>query len=310
MILLSGRKLTLRPLTKLTAMPFDATRIMSGDMPPELRERVDRIAEEFLAIVDSLVDERHIQKGIARIQLPCSIVFILDRESLFILGQFRMENRTASYYHRPDTSMTIQKVASNAKWEFNFEDPFVIRLPSDLLEKSTEERGSTLQQIASKHIDEEFLRLAQLLSMVRTRPIFGQAAHPVQPGSLLLILPRDEKARVNADLINRAVGASGLSGEEAGDMRNGKAAVREMWQYINQSALILADLTEADPQVMYGLGIAHTLGKDTILIHPQGSKYLVDIPRTESIEYEDSAQGRAKLEEQIKETLRSITASL
>lgn len=291
-------------------MPFEANRIMSGDMPPELRERVDRIAEEFMAIVDSLVDERHLQKGIARIQLPCSIVFILDREWLYILGQFRVENRIAGYYHRPDKSMSLQKVASNAKWEFGFEDAFVIQLPADVLELSTEERRSSLQEIASKHIDAEFLRLAQLLNLIRTRPIFGQATHPVQPGSLLLLLPRDETARVNADLIKRAVEASGLTGQEADDIRNGKAAVREIWQSINQAAVILADLTGVDPQVMYCLGIAHTLGKDTILVHPQSSKYLIDIPRTESIEYEDSVQGRAKLAEQISETVSSLTASL
>lgn len=299
-----------KPIRELSSMPFDATRIMSGDMPPELRERVDRIADEFLAILDSLVDERHLQRGIARIQLPCSIVFILDRDSLFILGQFRMENRITGYYHRPDKSMTLQKVASSARWEFNFEDAFIIQLPADLLEKSTEQRHSSLQEIASKHIDAEFLRLAQLLSLIRTRPIFGQAIHPMQPGNLLLLLPRDEKARENADRIRRAVEASGLSGEESEDIRNGKAAVRDMWQRINQAAVILADLTGTDPQVMYSLGIAHTLGKDTILIHPQGSKYLVDIPRIESIVYEDSDQGRERLEEQIGETLRSITASL
>ena len=291
-------------------MPFDATRIMSGDMPPELRERVDRIAEEFMAIVDFLVDERHLQKGISRIQLPYSIVFILERDWLYILGQFRVENRIAGYYYRPDKSMRLQKVASNAKWEFGFEDVFVIQLPADLLDKSTEERRSSLQEIASKHIDAEFLRLAQLLSLIRSRPIFGQATHPVQPGSILLLLSRDEKAKENADLIKRAVRASGLSGEEAEDIRSGKAAVREIWQSINQAAIILADLTGADPQVMYCLGIAHTLGKDTILIHPQSSKYLIDIPRTERIEYEDSAQGRAKLEEQISEIIGSITASL
>src|SRR5690606_11502142 len=170
-------------------------------------------------------------------------------------------------------------------WEFGFEDAFVIQLPADVLEKGTDERRSSLQEIASKHIDAEFLRLAQLLSLIRTRPIFGQATQPVEPGSLLLLLPQDETARVNADLIKRAVKASGLTGQEADDIRNGKAAVREIWQSINQAAVILADLTGADPQIMYCLGIAHTLGKDTILVLPQGSKYLVDIPRTESIEY-------------------------
>jgi len=57
---------------------------------------------------------------------------------------------------------------------------------------------------------------------------------------------------------------------------------------------------------MYGLGIAHTLGKETILVQPQGSKYLTDIPRTYRIEYEDSKAGRAKLEEELSERLCSM----
>jgi hypothetical protein len=59
---------------------------------------------------------------------------------------------------------------------------------------------------------------------------------------------------------------------------------------------------------MYGLGIAHTLGKETILIHPQGSKYLTDIPRTYRIEYEVSEAGRAKLEEQLSLMLGTMLA--
>lgn len=297
-------------MIEIPVMPFDVNRIMSGDMPPELREKVDRIAKEFMAVVDSMVEERHLQKGIVRIQLPCSMVFILDSQWLYILGQFRIENRIAGYYHRPDKSMTAQKVASNAMWEFGFEDAFVIQFPEDLLEKSPEERRSSLQEIASKHIDSEFLRLTQLLDLTRTRPIFGQSIHPLRPGSLLLLLPRGEEARRNADTIRRGVEASGLSSEEAEDIRQGKSAVRDMWSSINQAAVIVADLTEADPEVMYALGIAHTLGKDTILIHPQSSKYLIDIPRTQSIEYEDSSQGRTRLEEQIGEVLRSTKASL
>ena len=65
-------------MIEIPVMPFDVNRIMSGDMPPELREKVDRIAKEFMAVVDSMVEERHLQKGIVRIQLPCSMVFILD----------------------------------------------------------------------------------------------------------------------------------------------------------------------------------------------------------------------------------------
>jgi hypothetical protein len=72
--------------------------------------------------------------------------------------------------------------------------------------------------------------------------------------------------------------------------------------------VVIADLTGPDGGVMYGLGIAHTLGKETILIHPQGSKYLEDIPRTYGIEYEDSDAGRAELEVKLSRMLGTMLA--
>jgi hypothetical protein len=79
-----------------------------------------------------------------------------------------------------------------------------------------------------------------------------------------------------------------------------------MWLSINRAAIIIADLTGADAGVMYGLGIAHTIGKQTILIYPQGSRYLTDVPRTCRMEYEDSDAGRANLVERLKGTLSSM----
>jgi len=79
-----------------------------------------------------------------------------------------------------------------------------------------------------------------------------------------------------------------------------------MWQSLNYAAVVVADLTGADPSVMYGLGIAHTLGVETVLIHPQSSKYLRDIPKTHSIEYVDSDAGRARLKEDLSRLLATL----
>ncbi len=291
-------------------MPDDATRIRGGDMPPEQQVKVDKLMEEFMDVVDAMVMDRHLQKGIARIQLPHSMVVILDKERLSILGQFRVENRFASYFYKPDITLTPQQAANSAQWEFGFEDAFLIQFPANLIEMSSRDRYSALQEISSQHIDSEFLRLTQLLSFMRARPIFGQIAQPVGPRNLLLLLPQDEEMRRNSEAILKAVKANNLAGNEAEDIRNGRSAVREMWYSLNHAAVIIADLTGTDAGVMYGLGIAHTLGKETILIHPQGSKYLTDIPRTYRIEYEDSTQGRARLEEQLSEMLRSMLASV
>lgn len=289
-------------------MLSDQTRIKSGDMEAELSARVDEVIGEFMAVVDALTADRHLQRGIARSQLPCSMVAILDRENLTLLGQFRLENRIASYFYRPDIALTPERAGNSARWEFGFEDPFIIQLPARLMDSDTHNRQVDLQAVASKHIDSEYLRLEQMLSLMRTRPIFGQTTEPVGAKTILLLLPFDEERRTNESAIKASVSGSGLAYEEAADIREGKAAVRQMWFALNHAAVVVADLTGGDAGVMYGLGIAHTLGKETILIYPQGSKYLTDIPRTHRIEYDDSEAGRSRMEEELAEMLGAMLA--
>ncbi|MEI8003641.1 MAG: hypothetical protein WCG94_04840 [Methanothrix sp.] len=277
----------------------DVTRMRSGEMEAELSARVDKLIDEFMAIVDAMTGERHLQRGIARSQLPCSMVAILDKKSLSILAMFRLENRTASYFYKPDIALMPQQAANSAQWEFGFEDAFIIQLPAELIEQSTQERHAALQKVASDHIDSEFLRLEKMLSLMRTRPIFGQATMSVGARTLFLLLPQGEGLRGNENAIINASRANNLPIVESEDIKSGRSAVRELWHSLNHAAVIIADLTGADGGVMYGLGIAHTLGKETILICPQGSRYLTDIPRTHRIEYEDSDAGRESLEEQL-----------
>ncbi|MBN1236078.1 MAG: hypothetical protein JW999_08535 [Methanotrichaceae archaeon] len=288
----------------------DRTRMRTGDMDDELSAGVDKLIDEFMVIVDTMTEERHLQRGIARSQLPCSMVAILDKKSLSILAQFQLENRIASYFYRPDIALSPHQVAKSAQWEFGFEDAFLIQIPVELVEQKTQERHAALQQIASEHIDSEFLRLQQMLILMRTRPIFGPTVQPIGTRTLLLLLPQDTDLRVNDKAILNASQANDLQIIEAGDIRSGKSAVHEMWYSINYAAVIIADLTGPDAGIMYGLGIAHTLGKETILIYPQGSKYLTDIPRTHRIEYENSDAGRAKLEEQLSLMLGPMLASV
>lgn len=291
-------------------MLSDKSRIRSGDMEADLAAGVDALIDEFMSAVDAMTEERHLQRGIARSQLPSSMTAILDKESLTLIGQMRLENRVASYFHRPDIALTYQQADNSARWEFGFDDPFIIQIPAALMEQSSEDRRAALQSVASRHIDSEYLRLEEKLCLMRSRPIFGGAGEPAMAKSLLLLLPEDGSQAGAEKAIRSAASAKDLPYEEAPDIRSGRAAVRELWYAINHSALILADLTGADPAVMYSLGIAHTIGKETVLIYPQGSKYLTDIPRTYRIEYEESEAGRSRLEEEIGRALGTILAPI
>ncbi len=287
-------------------MLYDTTRTRGGNMPPEIQAKVDALLKEFMAIVDAMTEERHLQKGIARSQLPSSMAAILDREKLSVIAQLRPEGRVGDYFSNPGIALTPQQAVSHAQWEFGFEDPFVIQFSKSLLDQSPEARRSSLETIAAEHIDSEFNRFVGLLSLMRTRPIFGPAPAAASMRTVLLLLPSGIDQQKNLDAISKAAEANGVLLDTAKDIRQGKSAVRETWVAINQAGVIIADLTGSDPAVMYCLGIAHTVGKETVLIYPRGSEFLTDIPRTHRIEYEESDEGRMRLKEQLSNTLKSM----
>lgn len=286
-------------------MIHDGARNRGGTMPTELQENVDQLLDEFMEEVDAISQDRHLQKGIARSQLPCDMLAAMDKDNLYVVAQLRSENRTSTYIYDPEASWTPQKVLNSAQWEFGFTDPFLIRFPAGLVAEKNE-RHEALRKIASDHIDSEFNRFMSLLSLLRTRPIFGPAPGASSSEMALLILPSPEKPDKNSQAIIQAAEAEGLTVTLALDIRKGKSAVREMWASINEARIVVVDLTGPDPGVMYGLGIAHTVGKETILICPKGSEYLDGIPNTHRIEYTDNDDGRMRLVRALSENLKAL----
>jgi hypothetical protein len=284
----------------------ERSRARSGTMPDDLQEKIDNLLDEFMEAVDNLTDKLHLQKGIARSQLPCSMVAVLDKEHLFIIGQFRPEARFSSYIHTPDSVWSNDKIRSSAQWEFGFDDPFVIEMPIGILSENVTKRRDVLIDSASHHLEAEFNRFVGLLSLFRTRPIFGPAPAGTERQTALLLVPSDQIPNKIYDALLKALHSSGIIAETAKDIRNGRSAVKDLWNSINQARVIIADLTGPDPSVMYGLGIAHTIGKETILIIPQGSDYLTDVPNTQQIEYIQNDGERIELEIELTEILNDM----
>jgi len=78
---------------------------------------------------------------------------------------------------------------------------------------------------------------------------------------------------------------------------------------ICEARIVIADLTGLNPNVMYELGIAHTVGKETMLIYQKTEntlKFPFDLAHIRRIEYENTAPGGKKLENELRETLVNI----
>jgi hypothetical protein len=151
------------------------------------------------------------------------------------------------------------------------------------------------------------------MNIVQFNPIFGPASYTVDPRLVFVLMPfKDNLTKIYQTIIKPSVEALEfeLVCKRADEIPSNRAIVQDIWKSICEARLILADLTGLNPNVMYELGIAHTIGKETILIYQQGDeiKFPFDLAHIRRIEYEDNAIGGRKLEQELRATLSHVLA--
>jgi hypothetical protein len=101
-----------------------------------------------------------------------------------------------------------------------------------------------------------------------------------------------------------------LSIHRADELKNVNVVMQDIWKSICEARIVLADLTGLNPNVMYELGIAHTIGKDTIIVHQnkvgEAVSFPFDLAHIRRIEYENTMAGGEKLIWTLKETVGAI----
>ena len=150
-----------------------------------------------------------------------------------------------------------------------------------------------------------------MTSLIQISPLFGPASYSVDERLAFVLMPfAEDLTRIYTSIIKPAVEATGLVCRRADDFKTNKAIIQDIWKAICESRVVIADLTNLNPNVMYELGIAHTVGKETILIYQRGGEkdltFPFDLAHIRRIEYEDSATGGKKLESDLSNTLNSI----
>lgn len=85
---------------------------------------------------------------------------------------------------------------------------------------------------------------------------------------------RDPFTGYYTQIIKPAISKLGLAPLRADEIYGTRSIIRDIWESIWQARLIVADVTDKNPNVNYELGICHTLGVPTVLL----AKRIEDVP--------------------------------
>jgi len=288
-------------------------RTSGGNFGSELSQKTDNLLTEFIEIVDSESRKKGLRRASVRSLLPCSLIIIKDRDNLFTAAVKNLGMPSTISLDHSGKSFTTNDIIEGAIWEFGFDDPFFIVFSNQLLSQNTETRKEEITAIALSHIESEKQRFIKMTNLIQVNPIFGPAAYSIDNSLVFVLMPFDDDlTEIYKNIVKPSIETPGynLKCKRADDFKTNKIIMQDIWKAICESKIIIADLTRLNANVMYELGIAHTIGKETILIYQSGDKddikFPFDLAHIRRIEYENSAIGGRKLESELKATIESI----
>ena len=140
-------------------------------------------------------------------------------------------------------------------------------------------------------------------------PVFqARQFKPTDNNSVFLLMPFGEVWSVRLWDQIRAISKSvGYSCRRADELF-GHDILEDIWSGINEASVILADVTGRNPNVMYEVGICHTLGKNVVLLTQNPSDIPTDFQRFRHTAYTDDPQGFVSLAEVLSKFLSHFAA--
>lgn len=108
------------------------------------------------------------------------------------------------------------------------------------------------------------------------------------------------------DSIRRAAENVGLRCRRADDIWENVAVIQDVVSLIDRSRIVVCDCTSRNPNVFYEAGIAHTLGRDLILITQNENDIPFDLRHHRYFRYLNNAEGRGALTEALQGRMQTI----
>jgi len=153
--------------------------------------------------------------------------------------------------------------------------------------------------------------LIRNIQVGRQRPTVFQIPEfeNIEPHLMSAMMPFDANFDAVYTALRSAAEQTGFQCQRADDIWQNPSIIQDVVSLIDRSSIIICDCSGRNPNVFYEIGIAHTLGREVILITQSGGDIPFDLRHLRYVPYLNNTQGRRALGAALIPKLAEIAAS-
>lgn len=108
------------------------------------------------------------------------------------------------------------------------------------------------------------------------------------------------------DTMRAACKTVGLELKAADDIWENSILIKDVFELISKSCIVIVDFTGKNPNVMYETGVAHAWDKEVVPISQTLDDVPFDLKHHRILTYENNADGRTKLQHALENRMKTI----
>jgi len=203
----------------------------------------------------------------------------------------------------------------NNKWETLSQAGYGERPPTDEdIEVEVRVNGSRIDLYINRILAcftffrVEPCQLTLLMGGPEEMAIRSFAVRPKKPMAFVVMQFTNEFNALYNEVIRPTCEKYGLACVRADDIYSDGLILDDITRSIQESSVIIADVTPDNPNVFYEVGYAHGRGKETILLSDKKRERLpFDISGFRTLFYDNTIGGKTAIEDRLSKHLQSIT---
>lgn len=211
---------------------------------------------------------------------------------------------------------TLTRIRSTGGLDYQLEytyDPEIPPITNAKLTEIRHELGIVEFEFSRTHwaIKDVDLFKVLLRSGLGQRPkpkVFSLTNDPVDERLIAVMMPFYVQFDPVYTALQGVAAGLGMRCQRGDDIWDHDHIIQDVVSLIGRAKVVICDLTGRNPNVFYETGIAHTIGRDTILIAQSAADVPFDVAAIRHIRYLPNAEGYSALATQVTsrlETLRS-----
>jgi hypothetical protein len=284
--------------------------MVGGDLGSEVQRKLTRLFAKIDKEVADKARERRLFPSQVKLLQPLHFCVLLGDLNVYVvcsiqnvggMPRHQFANWEGKDMNLPTAMFLVQR-------DLSFEKPFGFEFSRSILDLPEDAQSDHVRRIGDQYIHNELLNLERLNRMVRINPIFLGRDFFLNDTLVFVLSPFSEPFNtIYTDHVRPTVQSiPGLSCIRADDIYDNRPIIEDIWKGINEARVVISELTGKNSNVFYETGIAHTVGKEVILLTQSMDDVPFDLRHLRCIVYDYTPRGVSTMETNLRNTISSI----